>query len=41
MLITRKDILILGKVPTNGLDGTILNEEKSVKLNLLKIIRFV
>ena len=35
----KKDILILGEGPTQGLDGTTLTEEKNIQLILLKIIR--
>ena len=31
----KKDILILGEGPTQGLDGTTLTAEKSIQLTLL------
>ena len=33
VLITKKDILILGEGPTQGLDGTILTAEKKYSVN--------
>ena len=35
----KKDILILGEDPTQGLDGTKLTAEKCIQLILLNIIR--
>ena len=35
----KKDILILGEGPTQGLDGTTLTAEENIQLSLLKIIR--
>ena len=35
----KKDILILGEGPTQGLDGTTITAEKNIQLILLKIIR--
>ena len=35
----KKDILILGEVPAQSLDGTTLTAEKSIQLNLLKITK--
>ena len=35
----KKDILILGEGPTQGLDGTTLTAEKNIQSTLLKIIR--
>ena len=35
----KKDILILGKGPIQGLDGTTLTAEKNIQSTLLKIIR--
>ena len=37
----KKDFLILGEGPTQGLDGTKLTAEKNIQSNLLKMISFV
>ena len=35
----KKDVLVLGEVPIQELDGTTLTAEKNIQLILLKIIR--
>ena len=35
----KKDSLVLGEVPTQGLDGTAITAEKSIQLILLKITK--
>ena len=39
ILITKKDVLILGESPTQGLDGRTLTSEKNIQLLFPKLIR--